>query len=215
MCAISLTSAPGTSIAPRQDMLTSGLATRSTEYPLLVTLGKSWWMLALRGALALLLGVLMLERPYWPLNLLVALFGIYALLDGTWAIVSALWVGRMRFAAWPVLFEGLASAAVGIFALTWPLIPRDLVLVIATWGLLTGIMELIAGFRVPPRSAGRWLLITGGVCSLFLSGLILALPHAMTPSLVRIVGAYAVIFGISLWAAALAFREALLRERSP
>jgi hypothetical protein len=37
----------------------------------------------------------------------------------------------------------------------------------------------------------------------------------MTPSLVRIVGAYAVIFGISLWAAALAFREALLRERSP
>jgi uncharacterized membrane protein HdeD (DUF308 family) len=75
-------------------------------------------------------------------------------------------------------------------------------------------MEVIAAFRVPPRGTGRWLLATGGVCSLFLSGLILALPHAMTPSLVRIVGAYAVMFGISLWAAALAFRKALLQERS-
>lgn len=172
-------------------------------------------MVALRGALALLLGVLMLGRPYWPLNLLVALFGIYALLDGTWAIVSALCVSRVRFAGWPVLFEGLASVAVGTLALTWPLIAREIVLAIATWGLLTGVMEVSAGFRVPPLGAGRWLLITGGVCSLFLSGLILALPHAMTPSLVRIIGAYAVIFGISLWAAALAFREALLRERSP
>jgi uncharacterized membrane protein HdeD (DUF308 family) len=112
-----------------------------------------------------------------------------------------------------VLFEGTASAAVGTFALTWPLIPRELVFAIATWGLLPGVMEVVAGFRVPQRGAGRWLLATGGVCSLFLSGLILAVPHAMTPSLVRIIGAYAVIFGISLWAAALSLREALLEER--
>jgi uncharacterized membrane protein HdeD (DUF308 family) len=191
-------------------MLTSGLATR--EYPLLVTLGKSWWMLALRGTLALLLGALMLGRPHWPFNVLVALFGVYALLDGAWAIVSALWVTRMRFAAWPVLFEGMASAAVGMFALTWPLIPRELVLAIATWGLLTGVMEIIAAFRVPPRRAGRWLLATGGVSSLFLSGLILTLPHALTSSFVRIMGAYALIFGVSLWAAALAFRQGLLEE---
>jgi uncharacterized membrane protein HdeD (DUF308 family) len=51
-------------------------------------------MLALRGALALLLGALMLTRPHSPLNLLVTLFGVHALLDGTWAIVSALWVTR-------------------------------------------------------------------------------------------------------------------------
>ena len=166
MRAISLTSASGTGIATGRDMLASGLETGSTGYPLLVTLGKSWWMVALRGALALLLGVLMLGRPYWPLNLLVALFGIYALLDGTWAIVSALRVDRVRFAGWPVLFEGLASVAVGTLALTWPLIPREIVLAIATWGLLTGVMEVIAGFRVPPLGAGRWLLVTGGVFAL-------------------------------------------------
>jgi len=179
---------------------------------LLLTLGKNWWMLVLRGTLAVLLGTVMLDYPHLSLNLLVALFGVYALLDGTWAIASALWVTRTSFTAWPILFEGVASIAVGTFALTWPLVPRELVFAIATWGFLTGAMEVIAAFRVPPRGAGRWLLATGGVCSLFLSGLILALPHAMTPSLVRIMGGYAVIFGISLWAAALSFREAVLEK---
>jgi uncharacterized membrane protein HdeD (DUF308 family) len=182
---------------------------------LLVTLAKSWWMLALRGTLAVLLGTLMLDRPTLSLNLLVALFGVYALLDGAWAIASALWVTRTWLSAWPILFEGLASAAIGTFALTWPLIPRELVLAIATWGLLTGAMEVIAAFRVPPRGASRWLLATGGVSSLFLSGLVLALPHAMTPSLVVTMGIYALVFGISLWAAALSFRDALSSERSP
>ena len=65
----------------------------------------------------------------------------------------------------------------------------------------------MAAFRMPPRGAGRWLLATGGVCSLFLAGLILTLPHALTPSLIRIMGVYAMIFGLSLSAAAVFFRK--------
>ena len=70
-------------------------------------------------------------------------------------------------------------------------------------------MELIAAARVAGPAAGRWLLATGGVCSLFLAGLILAIPHAETPRMVRILGFYAVVFGLSLWAAALSFRKAI------
>lgn len=176
---------------------------------LLLTLGRNWWMVALRGALALIFGIMTLGHPHVSLNLLVALFGIYALLDGAWAIASALWVTRTWFTAWPVLFEGTASAAVGLFALAWPLVPRELVLAIATWGLLTGAMELIAAFRLAGPAAGRWLLVTGGVCSLFLAGLILVLPNAVTPRTVRVVGSYAVVFGVSLWAAALSFRNTM------
>ena len=181
-------------------------------HPLLLTLARSWWMLALRGVLAALVGVVMLGRPTLSLNLVVALFGGYAVLDGAWAITSALWVTRRWLTAWPVLFEGAVSVAVGTIALTWPLVPRELVFAIATWGLLTGAMEVIVAFRIPPSGAGRWLLATGGVCSLFLAGLMLVLPHTMTPSLVSVVGAYAVVFGISLWTAARSFRGALLEE---
>ena len=176
---------------------------------LLMTLGRNWWMVPLRGFLAVLFGALLVGNAPASLNLLVALFGLYAFVDCAWAIASALWVTRTWFTAWPILFEGTASVAVGAFALGWPLVPRELVFAIATWGLLTGAMELIAAARVAGPAAGRWLLATGGVCSLFLAGLILAIPHAETPRMVRILGFYAVVFGLSLWAAALSFRKAI------
>jgi len=176
---------------------------------LLMTLGRNWWMVALRGFLAVLFGALLVGNAPASLNLLVALFGLYAFVGGAWAIASALWVTRTWFTAWPILFEGTASVAVGAFALGWPLVPRELVFAIATWGLLTGAMELIAAARLAGPAAGRWLLATGGVCSLFLAGLILAIPHAETPRMVRILGFYAVVFGLSLWAAALSFRKAI------
>jgi uncharacterized membrane protein HdeD (DUF308 family) len=166
-------------------------------------------MIAARGMLAILFGLAILLRPALPLNLLVALFGVYALLDGAWAVASALWVARMSFATWPVLLEGLVSLGVGWLALGWPLVPRDAVVAIAVWGLLTGVLELIAAAGLPRRGAGHWLLLTGGVFSLFLAVLILMLPHAVEPSVTWAVGVYALGFGAVLGGAALSLRKTL------
>jgi hypothetical protein len=78
----------------------------------------------------------------------------------------------MSFTTWPVLFEGAVSLGVGWLALGWPLVPQDAVRAIAAWGLLTGVLELVAAARLPRQSAGPWLLLTGGVFSLFLAVLI-------------------------------------------
>ena len=182
---------------------------RNTDQILLTTLGKNWWMVAARGVLAILFGVVILLRPGLSLNLLIATFGVYAVLDGAWAVASALWVSRISFAMWPVLFEGAASLAVGWLALGWPLVPRDAVRAIAVWGLLTGVLELVAAARLPRRSAGSWLLVTGGVFSLFLAVLILMLPHTVEPSVARTVGVYALCFGGLLVAAAGSLRKVL------
>jgi uncharacterized membrane protein HdeD (DUF308 family) len=179
------------------------------DHLLLTALGKNWWMVTARGVLAILLGAMILLRPALPFNLLVAIFGVYALLDGAWAIASALWISRMSLATWPVLFEGAVSLGVGGLALGWPLVPRDAVLAIAVWGLLTGVLELVAATRLPRRGAESWLLLTGGMFSLFLAVLILMLPHAVEPSVALVVGVYALCFGALLVAAAISLRRAL------
>jgi uncharacterized membrane protein HdeD (DUF308 family) len=115
----------------------------------------------------------------------------------------------MSFAAWPVLLEGLVSLGVGCLALGWPLVPRDAVWTIAIWGLLTGVLEIVAAARLPRQGAGHWLLLTGGVFSLFLAVLILMLPHALEPSVVLAVGLYALAFGVLLGGAAISLRKAL------
>lgn len=176
---------------------------------LLTTLGRNWWMIGARGVLAGLFGLVVLFCPGLSFNLLIATFGVYALLDGAWAVASALWVSRISFAMWPVLFEGAVSLAVGFLALGWPLVPRDAVRAIAAWGLLTGILELIAAARLPRRSPGSWLLLTGGVFSLFLALLILMLPHTVEPPVARAVGVYALCFGGLLVAAAVSLRTVL------
>lgn len=182
---------------------------RGSGHIRLVTLGENWWMVAIRGALAILFGLTLLLRPDPSFNLLIAAFGVYAVLDGGWAIASALWVSRISWAMWPVLFEGAIGLAVGGLALAWPLVPRDAVQAIAVWGLLTGVLELVAAARLPRRGAGYWLLATGGVFSLFLAVLILMLPHAIEPSVARAVGVYALGFGALLTWAAVSLRKAL------
>ena len=182
---------------------------RSTDHILLTTLGQNWWMVGARGLLACLFGLAVLLQPGLSLNLLVATFGVYAVLDGAWAVASALWLERRSFATWPVLFEGAVSLGVGYLALGWPLVPRDAVRAIAAWGLLTGVLELVAAAGLPRRGAGHWLLVTGGVFSLFLAVLILMLPHAVEPSVAWAVGIYALCFGVLLTGAAVALRKTL------
>jgi len=54
-----------------------------------------------------------------------------------------------------------------------------------------------------------WLLVTGGVFSLFLAVLILMLPHAVEPSVAWAVGVYALCFGALLTGAAVSLRKPL------
>jgi len=185
------------------------ISDRPERHVLLTTLGRNWWMVGARGALAVLFGILLLLRPTIPLDRVVALFGVYAALDGAWAIASALWVTRKSFAGWPVLLEGAVSLVVGVLALVWPLVPRQLIGAIAIWGLLTGALEILAAARLPRGVAGYWLLATGGVFSLFLAALILMLPHASQPYIVCALGVYALVFGTALVATAASLRKAL------
>src|SRR5256886_17243383 len=59
------------------------------------TLARNWWGVALRGAAALIFGVLALVWPGITVLVLVALFGAYALVDGVFALGTAI-LGRGR-----------------------------------------------------------------------------------------------------------------------
>jgi hypothetical protein len=86
---------------------------------------KNWWMMAVRGVLAMLFGIAILAWPHASLLTVVVLFGGYAILDGLWAIgavVRASPRGPAR-EVWPIAAEGGASLGLGILALVWPFKP--------------------------------------------------------------------------------------------
>src|SRR5205814_4243800 len=98
------------------------VTTREGGVPL-QALVRNWWMMAARGGLAILFG-LMLFVPDVTLSMVVVLFGAYAILDGVWAVASVMWTSRRSGGALAVTAEGLVSVALGVLALSWPMVPR-------------------------------------------------------------------------------------------
>jgi hypothetical protein len=100
----------------------------------LASLVRNWWMMAIRGALAIAFGVSIVVWPSATVSLVVLLFSVYAILDGAWTIGAGTRASTRVFDAWPVLLEGAVSVGLGLVALAWPFVPRQFVHVLAAWG---------------------------------------------------------------------------------
>ena len=88
--------------------------------PVLPLLSRNWWVLALRGALAILFGFLAFISPGITLLALVFLFGAYMLVDGALAIAVALWQAGKAERWWLLLIEGAVGVLAGIVAFASP-----------------------------------------------------------------------------------------------
>lgn len=125
-----------------------------------------------------------------------------ALADGIFNVVAFF---RVASHHWALLIEGLIGIIAGILTFVWPAITAlALLYVIAFWAIFTGVFEIIAGIRLRKVITNEWLLLLMGTLS-FLFGLsILIAPGAGVLAIVLWIGAYALVFGIFLFA--LAFR---------
>src|SRR5690349_3859369 len=123
------------------------------EIIMLETLSRHWWAVALRGAAAILFGVLALVWPGITVLALVLLFGAYALVDGAFTLAAAVGNrngGRTRGdRAW-LFARGIAGILTAVIAVVWPGITAlALLWVIALWAMVTGALEIVAAFRLP------------------------------------------------------------------
>ena len=178
-------------------------------------LARNWWMMAVRGLLAMLFGIAILAWAHDSLWSIVVLFGGYAILDGLWAIAAVIRASPQgpRREAWPLAAEGGASLGLGLLALVWPFVSHETILIIAGWGLITGALELVLASRAPDRAI-CWLLATAGAFSCFLAGLVLILPHADAALVASLLGAYALVFGVVVTMAAVVFRRSHIAGRA-
>jgi uncharacterized membrane protein HdeD (DUF308 family) len=170
-------------------------------------LARNWWAVLLRGLLAIVLGVLTLALPAVSLASLVLLFAVYMLADGVLGIVSAIRAAR-RHERWGwLVFEGLLDIAAGIAALVWPgLTIIVFVALVAAWAIITGIALVAATFRLN-RQHGRWLMALAGVLSVIWGILLVIAPVGGALVLMLWIGAYALVFGITLVVLAIRLRS--------
>jgi uncharacterized membrane protein HdeD (DUF308 family) len=159
------------------------------------SLGSRWWALLLRGAAAILFGVLAIVLPGRSLEVLVYLFGAYAIISGLFGLVLSAQRGRMGLPWGWWLFEGLLSIAAGVVTFGWPGITAlALLVLIGIWAIVTGITEMAAAFRI--RSDHAWMVGMSGVFSILLGVLLLSRPGPGALTVVWLIGFYAIVYGI-------------------
>jgi len=166
---------------------------------------RVWGGLALRGVVAVLFGIMALTRTGVTVLALVYLFGVFAFMDGIFALVASAKIAQMRGRWWPMLLIGLVGVALGVLAFARPAgTAVGLVYYIAAWAVATGILEIVAAVRLRRLVEGEWMLGVVGVLSIAVGIMIAIRPDAGIVSLTWVIGAYAIVAGVILLG--LAFR---------
>jgi len=158
------------------------------------TLAEHWWVVLLRGILAILFGVLAWTRPGLTVAVLVLFFGAYALVDGIFEVIAGL-----RGKWWGLVFTGVLGIAAGVVTFMWPHITAlALLWLIAFWAIVVGIMQISAAIRLRREVQGEWLWIVSGILSVLLGIILIARPGPGALSLIWVIGLFAIMWGFLL-----------------
>jgi uncharacterized membrane protein HdeD (DUF308 family) len=160
-------------------------------------LALNWWALALRGAVAIIFGLIAFLMPGVTLYALTILFGAYALIDGIVSLLAAFRSARQGEHWWTLLFEGVMGLGAAAVTAAWPGVTLVvLVFIIAAWAVVTGVFEIIAAMRLRRFISGEWLLVLAGIASILFGVLLFAAPATGAIVLAWWLGAYIFVFGI-------------------
>jgi uncharacterized membrane protein HdeD (DUF308 family) len=167
------------------------------------TFASHWWVLLLRGIFAVLFGLMALFLPGLTLVTLILLCGFYFILDGMMALLIG---GRAH--TWTLLGVGVLGIIAGVLTFIFPgLTGFSLLILIAAWAIVTGIFEVIAAIRLRKEISNEWMLIIGGAISVLFGVVLLTNPAAGALAMIWVIGAYAIVFGITMCVLAFRLRQ--------
>ena len=160
-------------------------------------LSRNWWLMLLRGLVAIGFGILVFAKPQISLQVLVYLFGVYVLVEGILGVLVAV-QARNHLDSWGVLLLwGLLGIAVGVLAFVKPDITAlALLFYIALWAIATGVLEIAAAVRLREVIRNEWLLILAGLVSVAFGVWLIARPEPGALAVLSVIGAYAILFGV-------------------
>jgi uncharacterized membrane protein HdeD (DUF308 family) len=170
-----------------------------TEEPLLNQFKRAWWLVALRGAAAVVFGVSTFIWPGISILALVLVWGAYAFADGVLSLIAAFRIRERGKPMLAMLLIGVLGVLAGIVAFFWPgLTALALLMLIAAWAFVMGVFQIIAAVRLRKEIRHEWLLALSGALSVIFGVLMILNPGAGALVLLWVIAGYAIVFGILL-----------------
>lgn len=177
----------------------------------------NWGWFMFRGIIALLLGVGAIAFPLSAVFAFTLLFAAFCFVDGIASLVAGLRGAHAPEHRWgAMVFSGIVGIIIGILFLVMPLIATFtyaflIVVMLAAWSIITGVLEIVAAIRLRREIEGEWLLGVSGAISLLLGIAIIAIvlpyPSATIISAAWLIALFAFASGVVLVVQALRLRK--------
>lgn len=171
--------------------------------PIAQLLSRFWWMILLRGVMAVLFGISAFAWPGLTLVTLTMLFAAYAFVDGVFEVIHA--VGhRKEIENWGLLLlEGVFGILFGVLAFQSPELTTTVGAVIvafyiAAWATVTGAMRIAMAVRLRKEIEGEWLLGLSGAVSILLGLFLMVRPAVGALAMLYFVAGWAILLGLFL-----------------
>lgn len=149
-----------------------------------------------RGVIAILFGLTAIFMPGLTLQFLVLLFGAYIFFDGALILL----VG-FKLKSFLLALEGIIGLLVGAYTFFYTTQAFMIfLLVVGVWAIITGILEVIASFELRRTIRDEIWLFFVGVVSILFGTLVFVRPAVPALTLSYLIGIYAIMFGIFLFA---------------
>lgn len=176
------------------------------------SLKKYWWLLALRGVLGIIVGILAIVWPGITLGIFLLFLAVYLLIEGVVLVLSGL-VSIGKDWHWlALLLEGALALVVGWIIISTPgsavLTLAILVQILALWLILGGILRVILAIAVRKKVKNELFLIGSGILAALVGFWIFAQPGIGILALIWLFGFSAIVMGIFYIAFGMRLKEA-------
>ena len=182
--------------------------------PLLRSMAEHWWLMLLRGIAAVIFGVLSLVWPAISALSLVLLWGAYTFADGIFSLGAAI-MGKAAptQSRWWLAITGVLGIAAGLIAFFAPGLTAGVLLIfIAIWAIVIGVMAIVGAIQLRKEIEGEWLLILSGAIAVLFGILMFFQPAAGALAVIWMIATFAIIFGVDL--IVLAFKLKGFKDRA-
>jgi uncharacterized membrane protein HdeD (DUF308 family) len=161
---------------------------------------KNWWLMTLKGTLAIGFGlvVLILKYPFVKHSIATS-FGILVIASGAMIITGAFLHKKTnpRWGWW--LIEGIVDLIIGAFFVMKPQWAGAFFLIfMALWAFTIGLLQVVTAIRLISYMDNWWALIITGCFSVLFSILIFINPFSSSLAVVTLIGIATIIFGLIL-----------------
>ncbi len=160
---------------------------------------KKWWVLAVNGLIALLLGILIISTPATTLIIIGKYFGLVILVGGLVLLFTAFYNIKKEKSYGLILIESVITIILGILILIYTRKTLEIfVILIGIWAIIIGISQLAILVDKNYSVSGKYLFLFNGLLTVVLGVFMLFNPFAMGQFFITLAGICAIIFGALL-----------------